>query len=66
VPANFHGSKGSIIWRAAVMGETLGIPFDPISWNIAMLCGVPRFRNIAKTSSRLISLLAACTAFGTW
>ena len=56
----------STIWRPADSGETLAIFFGSMSWNPAMLIGVPRLSTIAKTLSELISLLKFCCAFGTW
>jgi len=52
--------------RAAVSGKRLGTPFANCSPNTALFIGVPSAPTIKKILSLLISLLAACTARGTW
>ena len=52
--------------RAAVNGIRLGTPFCSCSPSTALFIGVPSAPTMAKILSLLMSLLAACTARGTW
>ena len=47
-------------------GKMLGTPFANCSPNTALFMGVPSAPTMMKILSLLISLLAACTARGTW
>ena len=58
--------KGSAIERAAVNGNRFGTPLPSCSPNTALFIGVPSAPTMAKILSLLMSLLAACTARGTW
>ena len=59
-------SNGSYIERAADSGNRLGTPASNWSLKQALFIGVPSGATMANILSRLISLLPACTAFGTW
>jgi hypothetical protein len=52
--------------RAAVNGIRFGTPSAQLLTQHALFCGVPSAPTMAKILSLLMSLLAACTARGTW
>ena len=52
--------------RAPEIGNRLGTPASTKLGRTALFIGVPIAINIAKTSSRWTSLLAAWIARGTW
>ena len=58
--------NGSYIERAADSGNRLGTPASNWSLKSALFMGVPSGATMAKMRSRLISLVPACTARGTW
>ena len=58
--------SGEYIDRAPLYGKMFGTPFASCSGIVALFIGVPALDTMMNTLSRLISLLAACTARGTW
>jgi hypothetical protein len=58
--------NGSYIERAAESGNRFGTFASNWSLKSALFMGVPSGATMAKTLSRLMSLVPACTARGTW